>query len=217
MRHQDIYMRIFEKVKEMLIRKYEVEGCPDDSAFEHACADALTEAARGFDVDVRHLGKRKFPDVKLEYQPDGERIGVEIKLHTSGESWTTLGNSTYASTQEPGLETIFLLFGNFEQHPPAFVIKPYAACIKDITPTHYPRYIIDMGGTTDFCEEQIGVSFDQLRSMSETDRITYVNTYIAKTKYEELTAAAEKIDWWRRAFCSFQNSFRIIHRFDIGA
>lgn len=207
MKHEDIYLGIFEKTKEILIAKYEKEKCPDDSNFELACADALTEAAQKFDVDVCHLGKRKFPDIKLEYRPDGEKIGVEVKLHTVGEAWTTLGNSAYASTQEPDLETVFLLFGNFEKSPPMFEIKPYANCIKDIKSTHNPRYMIDMEGATDFCAEQLGVTFDQLRNMDEGDRIVYVNTYIAKKKYKELSNIPAKKQVIAQGFVLFPEFF----------
>lgn len=207
MKHEDIYLDIFERVKKMLIAKYEREMYPDASDFELACVDALIQVSHNFDVNVQHLGKRKFPDIKLEYCPDGEKIGVEVKLHTEGETWTTLGNSTYASTQEPDLETVFLLFGNFEKAPPMFEIKPYANCIKDIKSTHNPRYIIDMEGTTDFCAEQLGVTFDQLRNMDESDRIVYVNTYIAKKKYKELSDIPSKERLIAQGFVLFPEFF----------
>jgi len=207
MKHEDIYIKIFEKAKEILIKKYEREECPDDSNFEVACADALAKVANEFDVDTQHLGKRKFPDIRLQYRPDGEKVGVGVKLHTVGETWTTLGNSAYASTQEPDLETIFLLFGNFEKSPPMFEIKSFANCIKDIKSTHNPRYIIDMGGTTDFCLEQLGVTFDQLRNMEENDRIVYVNTYIAKRKYKELSVVPDKKRVLAQGFVLFPEFF----------
>lgn len=207
MRHENVYQEIFEQVQINLAEEFSGGNAPDDRTFEDACYSALEQAASGRGVAVDHLGKHKFPDITLEYEVDGEKIGVEVKLHTSGESWTTFGNSAYSSTQEPGLETIFLLFGNFEQQPPAFAIKPYANCIKDIKPTHSPRYMIDMRETTDFCERQIGISFDQLRNMSEDDRIIYVNTYIARTKYEELTAVAEKTQLVAKGFVLFPELF----------
>lgn len=207
MRHEAVYQAIFERVQASLVEEFLDGNVPDDRTFENTCCSTLERAACECGVTVNHLGKHKFPDITLEYEADGEKIGVEVKLHTSGESWTTLGNSVRSSTQEPGLETIFLLFGNFEQQPPAFAIKPYAKCIKDIKLTHSPRYMIDMRGRTDFCEREIGISFDQLRNMSEDDRMIYVNTYIARTKYEELTAAAEKTQLVAKGFVLFPELF----------
>ncbi len=207
MRHEDTYCAIFGQVTDKLTEKYSGEAIPNNFDFESECYRVLKQVAEREEVDVHLLGKHTFPDIMLEYKADGEKIGVEVKLHTSGDSWTTLGNSAYASTQASGLETIFLLFGNFEQRPPTFVIKPYAACITDIKLTHSPRYIIDMEATTDFLGEKIGVSFDQLRRMEERDRVTCVNTYIAETKYKELTAVSDKEQLIAKGFVLFPEFF----------
>lgn len=207
MKHKKIYFSIFEKAKEILAREYSAGEIPDDSAFENAVFKAIEEAAKGKDVQATPLGKRAFPDIKLEHLSDGEKVGVEVKLHTAGEAWTTLGNSAYATTQEPNLVTIYLFFGNFEKKPVEFEIKPYGECIKDIKITHNPRYMIDMKSSRDFCVEEMGLSFDTLRAIDERDREIYVNTYIAKTKHKELSGLVNKQRVIAQGFVLFPEFF----------
>lgn len=169
--------------------------------------DAIKKAATGTGVEVKHLGKNAFPDIRLEYMSDGEKIGVEVKLHTAGKAWTTLGNSAYGHTQEPNLATIYLLFGHFEKSPAQFEIKPYGKCIQDIEITHSPRYMIDMRGSRDFCFEELGIHFDKLRTMDEHNREIYVNTYIAKKKYDELSKLESKKQIIAQGFVLFPEFF----------
>lgn len=207
MKHKKIFSSIFENAKKVLAEKYSTDEIPNDAAFETAVFKAIEEAAKDTGVQVTHLGKRAFPDIKLEYMVDREKVGVEVKLHTTGEAWTTLGNSAYASTQEPNLATIYLFFGNFEKTPAEFEIKPYGECIQDIKITHNPRYMIDMKSSRDFCVEEMGLSFDALRAIDERNREIYVNTYIAKTKYKELSDLINKRRVIAQGFVLFPEFF----------
>lgn len=207
MKHKDVYSSIFKETKKILVEKYSVGKFLNASNFEKVVFEAIKKAAKGTGVEVKHLGKNVFPDIRLEYMSDGEKIGVEVKLHTTGKAWTTLGNSAYGHTQEPDLTTIYLLFGHFEKSPAQFEIKPYGRCIQDIEITHSPRYMIDMRGSKDFCLEELGVSFDKLRKMDAHNREIYVNTYIAKKKYDELSKLKNKKQIIAQGFVLFPEFF----------
>lgn len=207
MKHKDVYSEIFRETKKFLVKKYSAGTIPSSADFESAVVEVMKAAAKGKGVEVRHLGKRAFPDIRLEYMADREKVGVEVKLHTTGKAWTTLGNSAYGRTQDPGLATIYLLFGHFEKSPAQFEIKPYGKCIQDIEITHNPRYMIDMRGSRDFCLEELGISFDKLRTMNEHNREIYVNTYIAKKKYAELSKLKNKKQIMAQGFVLFPEFF----------
>lgn len=207
MKHKAVYSSIFKETKKILAKEYSAGKIPSPSTFENVVFEAIKKAAIGTGVEVKRLGKTTFPDIRLEYTSDGEKVGVEVKLHTSGKAWTTFGNSAHGNTQEPNLATIFLLFGHFEKSPPKFGIKPYSKCIQDIEITHNPRYMIDMRGSKDFCLKELGVSFDKLRKMDVHSREIYVNTYVAKKKYKELSNIPAKKQVIAQGFVLFPEFF----------
>lgn len=198
MRNQSTYSEIFDlTIRELSAQKDLKAHIPKSDDLERAVKESLEFAIKEWnlgqqkkekkDIEVYLLGGKRFPDIILLNKSDSEKIGIEVKLHTRGKSWTTTGNSAIASTQEPNLEAIYLLFGHFALADPEFKIRPIDECICRLDVTHKPRYQINMnyaGG--DFCENEIGISYNQLRNLAKEDREVLVFSCVAKEKYTEI-------------------------------
>lgn len=123
-----------------------------------------------FEGTIKRWGGSKFPDIVAK-----QYYGVEVKT-TTGNHWTTLGNSILESTRVENVEHIFMLFGKLSS-PIEFKSRPYHECLADIVVTHYPRYIINMdlpAGETIF--DKIGMPYEHLRRL-ETPTIPVANHY----------------------------------------
>lgn len=132
---------------------------------------------------VEYLGGSAFPDIIVHIGESNQKIGIEAKYHISGSDWKTKGNSTYANTQVNGLLEIYVVFGRFDHNACDIKVRPYGMCISGISITHSPRYDIDMDATSDFCSDELGISYNTLRQLTSEQRRIHINTYIAKTKY----------------------------------
>lgn len=211
------YLEIFEIIRDLLKEKYENEDPPNSTTFEFdapgviRCAIEVWNSTHvlidQIDFEVEHLGGSKFPDIVLHNRTDNEVIGIEVKFHKAGEEWGTLGNSTIASTQIQNLAAIFVLFGHFGGDSPEFQIKNYGSCICDITKTHNPRYKLNMNVNHDFCLEQLGISYDDLRHMEKAQREIVVNSYMATTDYVELPNRDDCAAIRARSFILFPEVF----------
>ncbi len=134
--------------------------------------EVMNHQARGtpFEGTIKRWGGSKFPDIVAK-----EYYGVEVKT-TTGNHWTSLGNSILESTRIENVEHIFMLFGKLCS-PIEFKVRPYHECLSDIVVTHYPRYIIDMNlpkGETIF--DKIGMPYEHLRRL-ESPTIPVANHY----------------------------------------
>lgn len=217
MLRENIYTEIFENTKYALRNKYLVNPQTTSEEFEESVVAILKEVvaawkdtqpeAERLDIEIRHLGKHHFPDIVIENKTDHEKLGLEVKYHMRDDSWKTTGNSAYESLTEDGLAKIYLLFGHFKKTPPDFRIEPVDQCLSDVTITHSPRYIIDMEYRRDFCGRELGIPYEDLRRIDRKQREVYVNTYIAKSKYAELTSVADKERLIAQSFVLFPEIF----------
>ena len=211
------YNEIFEIAIRNLKTKYTSSPIPSSDDFEAdvfvVLQDSISEwnstraPSDQLSITVHYLGGSRFPDGYLHNRTDNEKIGIEVKFHKSGSSWITLGNSAFASTQEPGLVSIFVLFGHFGLTSPDFRIKPHNLCIKDISSTHNPRYNLDMSIDHDFCTTQLGISYDKLRELPPRQREIIVNSYMARKEYTELTDRSDSALIRAQAFILFPEIF----------
>lgn len=214
---EEIYMRIFKDTERALGEKYTLNPRTSSEEFEVSAAEVLEAVIEDWkntqpecekiDIEVRRLGKHHFPDIVIENKTDHEKIGLEVKYHVQDNSWKTTGNSAYESISEDGLSRIYLLFGHFKKNPPEFRIRPMDCCLSDVTITHSPRYNIDMEYNQDFCDQELGMSYESLRHIEREQREVYVNTYIAKRKYKELTSVRNKKQLIAQSFILFPEIF----------
>lgn len=214
---EHVYKQIFEKMEQALKKKYSLDSTTSSEEFEAGAVEVLKEVITNWndaqpedeklDIDVRRLGKHHFPDIVIENQTDHEKIGLEVKYHVRDNSWKTTGNSAYESISEDGLSKIYLLFGHFKKIPPEFRIRPMERCLSDVTITHSPRYNIDMEYGQDFCDQELGMPYECLRHIEQEQREVYVNTYISKKKYKELTSVNNKEQLIAQSFILFPEIF----------
>jgi len=214
---EDIYVQIFEEVKEKLKRKYQQDPNASSQKFEGSVVKIIENVIETWestqpeesklDFEIRHLGKHHYPDIVIENKTDHEKIGLEVKYHIQNNLWKTTGNSTYESISEDGLDKIYLLFGHFKKVPPEFKIAPIDRCLSDVVITHSPRYSIDMEYGQDFCAQRLGVPYERLRQLEKKQRETYINTYVAQTKYKELSSVADKELLIAQSFILFPEIF----------
>ncbi|MGM9601809.1 MAG: hypothetical protein ACI3W5_09575 [Faecousia sp.] len=216
------YNEIFDIAKSKLSAKYTGTNIPTSTAFEEDGFNVLEDSVAEWnntrpeenrlEIEVVHVGGSRFPDGYLHNKTDGEKVGIEVKFHKSGETWDTLGNSAVATKQIPDLDSIMILFGNFGYTPPQFLITGYASRICDISRTHYPRYEIDMSQEQDFCSRELGISFDRLRNLPRNQREIIINSYMAQKEYTELTDREDRSEIQSQAFILFPEIFSNNHR-----
>ena len=211
------YRQIFDKLINALKEEYPTNNGVNSSSFEARVPELLRtsislwnteQGVNSLNLSVNYLGGSKFPDIIIKNETDNETIGLEVKYHNSNEAWTTLGNSVVASTMEENLTSIFLLFGHFKKSPPDFRYDLIEHCFSDIVITHKPRYKITMNeSSNDFCKENLGISYNDMRALSINDRELFVNTYIANTKYDELSTCVNKEQIIAQCFILFPEIF----------
>ncbi len=222
MRRQAEYMEILGLLQQSLHEKYETESAPSSNEFERATVEVLKDTIDNWnqaqdedhrlDLEVVYLGGNRFPDIVCRNNTDGEKFGIEVKFHKSSRQWETLGNSAFASTQETNLEAIYILFGHFAFTPSQFRIKLMDDCVSDIEATHNPRYSIDMDAEEDFFRAQLGIPYDELRALSESQRKIIVNSYMASKKYIDLSEREDKDLIRAQCFILFPEIFSLDKR-----
>lgn len=137
----------------------------------------MNEAAIGtpFEGTIKRWGNKKFPDIVAN-----KYYGVEVKS-TTGNHWSSIGNSILESTRVEDVEHIFILFGKLAA-PVEFKTRLYQECLSDIVVTHYPRYFLNMNlpeGESIF--DKMGISYDDLR-MLDQPTIPVANYYRKQLK-----------------------------------
>lgn len=134
------------------------DGSDRPELFEIEVASKLKASAEslGYDVQVKHIGGRRFPDIIFQ----GTRYGVEVK--TAKKGWKCLGNSVNASTQVEGIDQIFLIFGSGTKYIKVRYSR-YEDSVHEVSVTHSPRYGLDMDtqrGESYF--SKIGMSMEEI-------------------------------------------------------
>jgi hypothetical protein len=127
--------------------------------FETIVYEQMCEAAKATDFEgkVRQTGAHAFPDIVVN-----KFYGVEVKM-TTGDHWTSTGNSVLESSRIEDVERIYIMFGKFGGK---FDVRYrlYQECLPDVSVTHSPRYRINMdlpSGKSVF--DKMGIEYDVLR------------------------------------------------------
>ena len=162
------YAAIMLEIQKKLIDFYTNNSFPDgnnkSTQFEIAVFEASKEVFATYDRNnglpqdyhtVEYLGGNIFPDIIIHIGATDQKVGMEVKYHSSSNDWKTKGNSTYGTTQVDGLCEIYIVFGKFVHNTCDIRIRPYGECISGISITHRPRYDIDMDSSVDFCSDEI--------------------------------------------------------------
>ncbi len=127
--------------------------------FESLVYQAMVTESIGtvFESHLIHTGDMAFPDIIAK-----KYFGIEVKV-TTGDKWTSIGNSVLETTRVEGVERIYMFFGKLGGQPD-IKFRPYQECLPDVAVTHYPRYKIDMllpVGQSIF--DKMGTNYDTLR------------------------------------------------------
>lgn len=152
--------------------------------FETIVFEQVKKAAEGtsFEGAIRQTGTHDFPDIVAN-----DYFGIEVKM-TTGDHWTSTGNSVLESSRIENVERIYIMFGKFGGKVDVRY-RLYQECLPEVSVTHSPRYRISMDlpiGKSIF--DKIGVDYDTLRNDQNTIQ-TIKNYYRSKLKDgEEL--------WW---------------------
>lgn len=162
------YSEIMLEIQRSLIDFYARHAFPSgnnkSTQFENAVVEISREVFATYDRDhglpqdyhtVEYLGGNIFPDIVIHIGATGQKVGIEVKYHSSSNDWKTKGNSTYSTTQTDGLCKIYIVFGKFDQNTCDIRIRTYGECISGISITHSPRYDIDMNTNINFCSEEL--------------------------------------------------------------
>lgn len=107
---------------------------------EEFIVSLLKEFAPEFGIPreaVQHLRGHKFPDVLIEGTP----FGIELK--GTSKSTRFAGNSVFASTMQPGLTKVYVLFW-IDQRRPRLGFRDYFECVFKSEVTHSPRWNLDI-------------------------------------------------------------------------
>ena len=185
-KHYEFEQLLIRLVKELEIL---VDLKPDISDYqgtklESLVYEILLEISIGtlFENKIEHLGGLKFPDIII----DGI-YGLEIKT-SQKSNWTTVGNSIFEGTRHKGVESIYLLFGQFSSEI-EFQIRPYQDCLSEIVVTHSPRYLIDMNLAQDKgILSEINLDYNSFRSNPNSFELV-------KSHYHSKLGPGERL-WW---------------------
>ncbi|MCF0197157.1 MAG: hypothetical protein HUK03_08040 [Bacteroidaceae bacterium] len=135
--------------------------------------------------EIRLVAGQSFPDIITE-----TFYGVEVKS-TQSDHWTSTGSSIIETTRDKNVESIYLLFGKLGGVPQVRC-RPYEDCLYDITVTHSPRYLIDMGTAKEkTIFAKMHTSYNALRLSNNS--IAQVRKY-----YRDKAKAEHKgeMPWW---------------------
>lgn len=145
----------------------------------------LQSHAKGtiFENEIRLANSdRDFPDIII-----GDTYGIEIK--TSNSSWKSVGSSIMESTRVPGVQKIYVFFGNLSKKNPGFRFKLYEDSLYNIAVTHSPRYSIDMNLKEDeTIFEKMDITYDEFRSHNDP-------TDVLKNYYRRILPEGQTL-WW---------------------
>lgn len=134
--------------------------------------------------NVELVSGQKFPDIIAE-----QYYGVEVKS-TKYDHWTSTGSSIIESTRDENVENIYMLFGKLGGEHAEFKCRPYQDVLSEITVTHSPRYLINMGlkpGETIF--DKMNIPYDKLRTSENS--ISQVREY-----YRKKANKNDQMPWW---------------------
>jgi len=125
----------------------------------------LAEQEPSWTVDYRP-GGHQFPDVIVTTQDD-VKWGVEVKTISSDKnSWVITGGSIMETTSDTSVFPIYLICA--KKSPFEMKIRRFEKCVKTVSITHSPRYILDLqlaDGETIFEKVSPQTSYEKVRKM----------------------------------------------------
>lgn len=135
-----------------------------------------------FEGNIIQTGAHAFPDIIAR-----KNFGIEVKM-TTGDKWTSTGNSILETTRIDAVEKIYIFFGKFGKNID-ICYRSYQECLYDIGVTHSPRYKIDMElpkGSSIF--DKMEISYENFRN--ENNPIAKIKNY-----YRKQLKDGEEL-WW---------------------
>src|SRR3989338_455677 len=106
---EEEFVGLLTRTRSKIVEKVATAGTPNASGeeFETFVYENMLEAAVGSDFEghVEQTGAYAFPDIVAR-----KLYGVEVKM-TSGDKWTSTGNSVRETTRIKDIKTIFIFFG----------------------------------------------------------------------------------------------------------
>jgi hypothetical protein len=133
------------------------------TAFQDLAFDGMTQAAIGSPCEgtIRLTGPHGFPDIVA----NGYH-GAEVKV-TSGDHWTSTGNSIFEGTRAGEVTNIYMFFGKRGGNSD-IRYRRYQDCLAGIGVTHSPRYKIDMDcPPRQSIFDQMHTSYDEIRTQPD--------------------------------------------------
>lgn len=184
---KNVFLELLEAVAVELKREFDTSGIPanlNGVGYESIVYSKMVACAEGtvFEGSVVQTGLHAFPDIVV-----GGEFGVEVKM-TTGDKWTSTGNSVLETTRVPDVHTVYLFFGKFGGTYEARY-RAYEECLSDIGVTHSPRYKIDMTlGESDSIFKKMNISYNAFRTQSDS-------IAILKSYYRTQLKEGEEL-WW---------------------
>lgn len=162
------FEELLDKAAERLTDWLRAESANSDS-FEARVRRTIHDmAAPEIDVPLESSGQ-VFPDVIAI------PFGVEVKF-TRSDSWSSVANSIREKQRAEGVEYVYLMFGKGGGEP-AVRWKPYEKCVVHVRTTHDPRFEVDMTGNKPSLFDEMGVSYDEFRTLGMLEKMKYVREY----------------------------------------
>lgn len=179
------------------MERYEFEELLDQAA-ERLTAWLRAESGSpdSFEAKVRKtIHDLADPDIEVPLEASGQvfpdvvaiPFGVEVKF-TRSDTWSSVANSIREKQRAEGVEYVYLMFGKGGGEP-AVKWKPYEECVVHVRTTHDPRFEVDMTGDKPSLFEEMGVSYDEFRSLDMLGKMKYVRAYSKKIHPNEKL-------WW---------------------
>ncbi len=178
------FVALLEKSKKLILVFAADKKSISPLYFETIVFEQTCEAAKDtiFEGKVKQTGAHAFPDIVAN-----KFFGIEVKM-TTGNHWTSTGNSILESSRIEDVERIYIMFGKLGGK---FDIRYrlYQECLPEISVTHSPRYRINMElplGKSIF--DKIGIDYDTLRK--DDNSIQIIKNY-----YRSQLKDGEEL-WW---------------------
>ncbi len=181
--NEEDFIDLLRRSKETILLDPEMTQGVSPLRFESLVFEHMQKAAAGgmFEGTIHQTSAHAFPDIVANHY-----FGAEVKI-TSGDQWTSVGNSVLESSRVDEVERIYLFFGKVGGNPD-IRYRPYQECLSEVSVTHSPRYRINMDlamGKSIF--DKMGIDYDSLRINSPIQKI--------KEYYRARLQEGEEL-WW---------------------
>ena len=197
----------FEKILELAkneLDKIVKQKTISSSEFEEICTKILQEVSKNtaFEGKINQTDDLDFPDIVAN-----NYYGVEVKK-TMRRDFKSYGNSIFEANRVTGIEKVYVLIANRNE------VRwwPYEDALENIVVTHSPRYAIN-GNATDTVFSKIGMTYDDYRKLSQTEKMESVRklygdrslwwlskTTVPQYRFYSSLSPEEKLDFLIKSF-----------------